>query len=101
MECGLGAHDPCAGGLGDVRYVGDVVPVRVADEDDLRAVDMFIDQRGIGCQLCSGMEFAAEEAGLESGDVGVEEDRSSVDIDAPTGGTQPAEGCRSRRWSAV
>lgn len=95
MEGGLRADDPRARGLGDVRHVGDVIPVRVADQNDLGAADVLPDQTGVGPQLRTRLELSVEQAGSEPGDVGVEEHRPTADVDAPAGGAQPPEGSRT------
>jgi hypothetical protein len=87
---GLRADDAGAGGLGDVRHVGDVVPVGVADQDEFGGSDVFPYQLGIGAQLRVRAEGAVEQTGLEPGEVRVEEHGPVVDVDAPAGGAQPA-----------
>ena len=52
------AEDPCAGGLGDVGHVVEVVPVGVADQHGLGPTRGSVDA-GVHCQCGIGVERPA------------------------------------------
>jgi hypothetical protein len=91
VDVGLRADYRRSGLLGDVRHVGDVIEVAVADQDMVGARDVLVDHGGLERQPGVRVRLAAEETGVGAAEPGVEEDRAVLEADLPGVRPHPSE----------